>query len=174
MLKNLWLLPLLLWLNCSSTETWEDFTARAHESLSKKQEVLKNTYQLGQHERFDYDQETGLLVFSSNGQNLVVAKAQIVGTLSTKSNTWLWSWSNPSILESAKATLQKVKAFGHSRKYEEITQAKWVADEADGWTMTSVSSVILNAKGAYRVPDDHGFIYLVITDIKWAESAPQR
>ncbi|WP_428444106.1 hypothetical protein [Photobacterium sagamiensis] len=36
---------------------------------------------------------------------------------------------------------------------------KWKADEVDGWEMTSVTCLLLDAKGSYRTTSGNGFTY---------------
>jgi len=57
---------------------------------------------------------------------------------------------------------------GELHGLRELTTAKWKAAEKDGWAMTAVTARILQAKGAYRSPDDTGFLFVVFTSIRWA------
>ncbi len=155
--------------NSHANDDWADFVTIAHNSLSAKQDAIMDEYKIGEHERFDWDQENGTLVFSNDGIKAVIAKVQFVGSVSTKSNTWLWSWANSSVLNNVKDQMYKVKEFGQSKGFDALINDKWSADEVDGWEMTSITSYILNAKGAYRTADKTGFTYMVITDIYWVE-----
>ncbi|HEX5702146.1 MAG TPA: hypothetical protein VFX97_02880 [Pyrinomonadaceae bacterium] len=149
--------------------TEAEFNQFEHESteyLKAQQGILREQYSLGGYERWDYNQETGEFIFSDKGVAKLIADFQVVGTLSTISNTWLWSWANPSILESVKTDILVVKQFGEEHNLEELTQEKWNADELDGWAMTSVSAKLLNAKGAYRCPDDKGFTFIIFTNLR--------
>lgn len=151
--------------------TEEEFGQFEHESaeyLKAQQDILGDQYALGGYERWDYDQGTGQFIFSDKGVPKLIADFQVVGTLSTVTNTWLWSWANPSILESVKTDIHVVKQFGEEHDLEELTQEKWDAKELDGWAMTNVSARLLNAKGAYRCPDDNGFTFVIFTDVRRA------
>ena len=155
--------------SANTSEDWVDVVTTAHNSLSEKQEAIMAEYKIGEHERFDWDQENGTLVFSNNGKPAVVAKVQFVGSISTKSDTWLWSWANQTILNNVKDQMHKVREFGISKNYEALVNEKWPGDEVDGWEMTSITSYILGAKGAYRTSGESGFTYMVITDIQWVK-----
>ncbi|HCG5296775.1 TPA: hypothetical protein NJZ52_004541, partial [Vibrio parahaemolyticus] len=89
-------------------------------------------------------------------------------SISTTSNTWLWSWANSYIYDNVKDQMHIVREFGESKGYEALIIDKWEADEIDGWEMTSVTSYLLEAKGAYRTTGETGFTYMVITEISWA------
>ncbi|EPI4820816.1 DUF6882 domain-containing protein [Vibrio alginolyticus] len=154
--------------NANANISWEDFVIEAHTALTEKQSKLMSEFKLGEHERFDWDQESGTLIFSNDGKVAVIAKVQFVGSISTTSNTWLWSWANSYIYDNVKDQMHIVREFGESKGYEALIIDKWEADEIDGWEMTSVTSYLLEAKGAYRTTGETGFTYMVITDISWA------
>ena len=151
--------------------TDDEFTHLIDESTSYLKQGIascQTEFSLGAYERFDWYQETGELIWSDGGVPKVVAKVQFVGSISKKSNTWLWSWANPTILEEVKKDLHAVKAFGEKHQIDRLTTAKWPADEVDGWEMTSVAAKLCGAKGAYRAPDSNGFTFVIFTDISWA------
>jgi hypothetical protein len=91
-----------------------------------------------------------------------------VGSISKVSGTWLWAWANASVLPNMKEQIEDVRRFGELHGLRELTTPKWNATEADGWAMTAVTAKLLQAKGAYRSPDQTGFSFFVFTDIWWA------
>jgi len=151
-------------------EKWIAQVTESHNYLTERQDALMAEYKLGEHKRFDWDQDAGSLIFSNDGVVGVIAKVQFVGSISTKSNTWLWSWANSSVQDNVKDQMHIIKGFGEKSGYDALTTEKWEGDEVDGWEMTSVTAQLLNAKGAYRTASDNGFTYMVITEIKWANN----
>lgn len=149
--------------------SWKKFVIAAHNYLSKRQKTLISEYKIGEYERFDWDQEKGTLVFSDNDQAVVRAKVQFVGSLSTKTKTWIWSWANETILENAKDRIHTIKEHGEENRYKQLVKNTWYGNESDGWDMTSITAYLLKAKGAYRISADTGFTYMVITDINWVK-----
>ncbi|WP_432472929.1 DUF6882 domain-containing protein [Amphritea sp. HPY] len=149
-------------------EEWNNFLHEAYLRLSKKQESLMQEYNLSDHKRFNWDQESGSLIFSSDGDPTVIAQVQFVGSVSTQSDTWLWSWANTTVLDNVKNQMHRVREYGDAHGYSALTADQWSADEIDGWEMTSVTARILKARGAYRTRTDNGFTYMVITEIRWA------
>ena len=133
--------------------------------LNTRQDALRSEFDLGSFKKYDWHQDTGQLIFSRDDRMQLVADFQFVGGVSTRSDTWLWSWANPSILEPVKQRLRRVRAFGEEHRYLKLACARWPAREADGWDMTAVAAYLLQASGAYRSPSDYGFSFLVITDI---------
>ena len=137
--------------------------------LNVRIERCRQDYKIGEYARYDYDQEKAELVWSDEGIPKVIAKIQFVGSISTKSNTWLWSWENPSVLDNLKKDIVRIRSFGETHGIEKLTNAKWIADEFDGWEMTSIAAKLLEARGAYRAPSSNGFTFMIITEISWAK-----
>ena len=135
--------------------------------LQKRQAHLDQHYGLGRFERYDWDQDTRRIVFSNEGQaQRLVADIVFVGSVSKRSNTWLWSWANPSVDKGLSAPLRKVRDFGAKESLKKLQQAKWSADEVDGWEMTSISAYVLKAEGAYRTGDENGFTYMLLFNVR--------
>ena len=151
------------------TDEFVDLVTRAHEYLTARQDVLREEFRLGSWKRWHWDQDTGLLVFSDDQAPRVVAEVQFVGSVSTASGTWLWAWANPSIDPALSRSLAEVRAIGEQQGLAQLTTAKWEATEVDGWEMTSITAYVLQAKGGFRAPDDHGCLYMVMSSIAWAQ-----
>jgi hypothetical protein len=137
--------------------------------LQARQIEIEAQYRLGSYPRYDWYQDPAELVFSDRGKPIVIADIQFVGSVSTRSESWMWSWANASLLESAKSKMRQVRTYGDTHSLLKLASAYWNADEADGWEMTAVSTFLLKAKGAYRSPDERGFTFMVMTDIRWAQ-----
>jgi len=149
-------------------EAWNAFSVECCEFIHERQESLLAEYEIGKHKRWDWDQDTGELIFSNKGVPAVVASIEFVGSISTMSNTWLWSWANFGLTENVRSLITKVRDFGKEKGYPRLTTPKWSAEEADGWEMTTMAAYVLDARGLYRTPGDNGFTFLAITDIRHA------
>jgi hypothetical protein len=157
-------------LQSEEIEAWETFLASCCEELSEKQDDLWARFDLSVHPRWDVNQTTGQLIFSNDGVPKVIADVQYVGSISTISGTWLWSWANFSILETVKGSILQVCDFGYENHFPHLTIPKWYAGEEDGWHMAAIAAHLLNGKGVYRTPKETGFTFLLITDIRWADA----
>ena len=144
----------------------EEFEQFKHESFEYlRRRGGSSRVRLGGYERWDYDQDTGEFIFSDGGVPKVGADFQVVGSISTISDTWLWSWANPSILDDRRKDMHRVRSFGEEHGLSELTEERWPADEDAGWAMTNLAARILGARGAYRCPVDNGFLFLIFTDV---------
>ena len=149
-------------------DSYEKFLEEARAEFESRAIRLNEEYKLANYS-WHLDQGTGKLTFSKDGVTKVIADAQIVGSYSTYSHTWMWSWANTSIIEEMKKDVGKVKEYGESHRYKDLSTAKWECDEDYAATMTAAAGYLLKSKGAYRGPIEDGYVYILITDIKWVD-----
>lgn len=147
---------------------FEELSEESYEYLHAKQTEAQERFHLGNYERYDWDQQKMQIIWSDDGVPKVVADIQFVGSISTKSDTWLWSWANATVLGRLSKDMAAVRKFGRTHGFEKLTKEKWPAGEVDGWEMTAVAAKILEAKGAYRSPGDDGYTFMIFTDIQFA------
>lgn len=150
-------------------EAFDHLLSDAVAYLEERQCELRERFRIDGYERFDWNQDSGYLVFSDQGQAKVVADIQFVGSVSTRSDTWLWAWANNSYLEPVRARTREVRQYGEEHRFLKLASAYWSATEVDGWEMTAVSAFLLGARGGYRSPSERGFTFMIITDIRWAQ-----
>jgi hypothetical protein len=134
--------------------TFGELSKEAYRYLNGQQEICETKHLLSLHERWFYDQETGLIIFYNDDKVYLRIKFEAVGTISLISNTWLWSWDNSTTLENTRTDILQVKKFGERNEFDKLVKAKWDADMYDGWEMTTISAYLLKAKGAYRALND--------------------
>lgn len=147
-------------------ESFKELIEISYDYLNAQQDSCKTKYDLGSYERWDYNQETGLIEFSDNGIIKIRIKYEEVGSISTTSNTWLWAWGNESLLPQVKSEIGKLKEFGIQNKYRQLVKPKWNGDEYDGWAMTAIAAKIMKAKGAYRIPTDNLYSFIIFKEIE--------
>ena len=149
-------------------EAFRQLLSDAAAYLRARQEQLGSRYNLAGYARYHWRPETGQLIFSDDGRARVVADVQFVGSVSTRNNTWLWSWANQSILESVRQRVREVRAYGDAHGYLKLAAACWSARQADGWEMSAITAYLIGAAGAHRSSDDRGSSFVVLTDVHWA------
>jgi len=145
---------------------WDRLLQDAHAYLSIQQDRLRRDFDLNGWKKYHYDQETGLIKFSTNGEVGFVADIQVVGSTSTKSGTWLWSWDNPSIEPRVQTLSLEVKKYGQVNGFKRLVEPKWIGDENDGWEMTVVAAFLSQADGGYRFPGENGALFLVLQNAR--------
>jgi len=142
---------------------------KSREYLLGQQEMITKQYGLGDYERMDYEQDTGIMIFTVKGGRKVIMSFQVVGSISDRSNTWMWSWDNPYLLENVTEGMFKVKEYGEKNGLEKLVNPRWPGNDDDGWEMTAIATWVLKAKGAFSFLSDEMLVFVVFKDIKWSE-----
>lgn len=146
---------------------FEDFAEQATAYLKAANERNNRLFGIGDYERYDYDLFKNEIWWSDCDAPKVRGKVTIVGSISTKSDTWLWSWANPHFDDVERGPIHLVREFGEKESIAKLTDEKWPADEVDGWEMTSISSRLLEVQGAYRSPNESGGLFLLYDGLEF-------
>ena len=104
-----------------------ELSKKSYDYLNTQQEIANNLYKIDKYQNWFYDQYTGELTFSDNGIKKVIIGYEEVGSLSYKSNTWLWAWGNPHLEEKVKTEIGLLKEYGNKRNFKKLTEPKWKA-----------------------------------------------
>jgi len=150
------------------SDTFENLVHEGHEYLTRCQQSLEEEFRISHWPRYDWSQDAGQLIFSEDSVRKVIASIEFVGSISTKTDTWLWAWGNDSLDQERTRLIRRVRTYGETNGIKPLVTANWHAHEVDGWDMTSIAAYLLNAKGAYRTPQDSGFTFMVLTNVQWA------
>lgn len=149
-------------------DNWDAFIHAAIKDLKAKQERLTADYGLSRHERFDWSQATGQLVFSNAGTPAVIADFEFIGSTGKASGTWLWSWANTSHLPRMRKSAGTMQELGELLDFRKLTTPLWKADEVDGWEMAAATASLLCSPGVYRSASERGTSFLLIKRIRHA------
>lgn len=155
-------------LSGEALESWVDTVSECHDELSVKHQQLEVDFSLSKYARWDYDQARNLLIFSNDGLPSVFADIEFIGSISTISNTWLWSWANFHNLANVRTRIKSVRAFGEEYGFPKLTVPKWSGEQIDGWEVSGIATRVLGAHGVYRVPTENGFLFMAIMNIEIA------
>ena len=98
-----------------------------------------------------FDGKTGLLSFTFGGIGVSYA-AQVVGSWSEKTQTFLWSWANSCVPPELAQAAEKVKAVGEERGCPLLTERKLDCDENLAMSLASAVSVMTDLPICYRAP----------------------
>ena len=142
------------------------FVEECKRELQPKMEAAIAKWRLDSFKRYDLDQTKGTLVFADDAGHKVSCTVQVVGTFSTESQTWLWSWASPWVTAPLKQDSEVVRQFGRTNGVEKFTTDKWSATEADAWAMTAVTARLAGAESAYRLPNRGVYIFMLIKAVE--------
>lgn len=125
----------------------------------------QNVWHFGEAQRWDFFQDTGELIFTFPDR-IVRAPAQIIGTFSGSSQTWMWSWANSSIENALTRDASRVRAYGEEHGLRRLTEAQWSGDEQHAWMMTALACRLCEANGAYRGPAGSTFVFFTFGEVQ--------
>lgn len=151
---------------------YNEFVADCFIELTKKQEELKEKYDLNSYSNWFYDQASGILTFSVEGRELNFRYYE-VGIYSKVSKTWKWSWDNEHTLKKVKKETEVVKQFGSEQGYEKLIQGLLDSSEEEGWDFTSIATRLLNGIGSYRAKTEKHLIFMVLYELIDNEAAKE-
>jgi hypothetical protein len=104
---------------------------------------------LGEADRWDLDQRTGLITWSFPDRT-ATARAQILGSHNPSAGSWLWAWANTSILPDMGRDSLVVREWAEKHGQHALAQPKIAADEEAAATIIALAVRITRAKGVYR------------------------
>jgi hypothetical protein len=149
-----------------------ELLSAAHAYTTERQDVLRTNYGLASMPHAHLNEATGQLIFSDQSHTpRVLANVQVVGSVNTTDRTWLWSWANPDVDPTLCKDIREVQLLGETRGIEQLSTPFWEGDAVDGWEVTSISTYVLQAEGAYRAAAPEGFTYFVLTSVEWLPEA---
>ncbi len=146
---------------------FEDLVAQSTDYMRAQNEKNNRLFGIGDYARYEYDLFRSVIWWSDEKEPKVRAKVTVVGSTSTKSDTWMWAWANPHFGDIEIGLIEKVKEFGERESIQKLVEKKWDADEIDGWEMTSISGRLLESQGAYKSPGTNGSLFLLYDGLEF-------
>ena len=151
-----------------SEREFEALLRAGMDELNLKTQAHQSGWRLGQEESWQFDQESGELVFTFPDV-VVSAPAQIIGSYDKPEGAWMWAWANVSIADALKADSQQVRDFGEQHGIERLTRPKWPGTRTDCWFMTALAFYLCGCEGAYRGPAGGTFVYLTFRSLRFSK-----
>lgn len=133
--------------------------------LRLKQEVNSSVWGLGSTERWDADLEQGIIFFTGNDGIIVSAPVQVIGTLNTNDETWLWGWDHPSVKEPLAHAARLCRDFGQRNGLRRFIERKIACSESEAWEQTAVALHLSEGAGAYRGPAGSTLVFMTFGEI---------
>ena len=146
---------------------FEKLIEQSAEYLRACNERASRQFGIGDYARYEYDLFQNEIWWSDTSGPKVRGKLTIVGSFSSKSETWLWAWANPHFKDVEIGPIDRVREFGEREELAKLTESKWDADEVDGWEMTSISGRLLEAQGAYRSLSESGGLFMLYDHLEF-------
>ncbi|MDI3319631.1 DUF6882 domain-containing protein [Pinibacter soli] len=142
---------------------YDEYAHNCIHEIHDLQSNFRKDFHIDDWENWFYDQASGLFTFSTGDEEINFRYCD-VGSFSTKSNTWKWSWDNDHILAKVKEQTLAVKEFGETMTYEKLTTGCFNSTKEEGWEFTSITAKILEGIGVYRPVSEHLMLFMVILE----------
>lgn len=135
-------------------------------STDAAQRALDARMHLLSYPEWSLDPDAFTLRFHGGDAPTLISPVSLVGSFSTETNSWMWSWENEELAGQAIGDVWRLRAFGEARGISRLADGYWPADEEDGWDMTSVAAYLLGAQGIYRAPMGHQMWFMLMHDVR--------
>jgi hypothetical protein len=116
--------------------------------------------------KWNFDDEASTLTFSDPASPTVIADVRLVGSYSTKSNTFQWAWETFDEDAHDARDISRLRVFGEVRGISKLTTANWKCEEAEGWEMVSVAGYVLGTEALYRAPFEHTQWFMLLSNLR--------
>lgn len=118
--------------------------------------------------RWNFDDAARTLTFSDPASPTVIADVRLVGSYSTRSNTFQWAWKTFDEDPPEAHDVSQLRVFGDVRGISKLTAANWACDDIEGWAMASIAGYLLGAEALYRAPIKHAQWYMLLSNLRHA------
>ena len=146
------------------TDSWSELVAMSLMEMEQKQNALPPSDPADQ---WHADQDSGTFTMTnSSGSVVATARLQFVGTYSTISQSWLWSWANRSIDRVNRSMLEELREFGHRHGWGRLTNERVPCSEQEAIHLWAVAVHATGAPAWYRIQlSPTSITYLALFDL---------
>ncbi|WP_330262298.1 DUF6882 domain-containing protein [Streptomyces griseorubiginosus] len=114
---------------------------------------------LGSADRWDLDQTTGVISWTFPDKT-ATAPAQILGSFSPGSGSWLWAWANKSILPDMSRDARSFRDWAEANGHAALAQPKVSADAQSASTLVALAVRVTGAAGYYKGPGSNSSVII--------------
>jgi hypothetical protein len=115
--------------------------------------------------KWNFD-EASTVAFSDPASPTIIADVRLVGSYSTKSNTFQWAWETFDDDSHRARDVSRLRVFGGVRGISKLITANWKCDGGEGWEMASVAGYVLGADALYRAPFEHTQWFMLLSNLR--------
>jgi hypothetical protein len=148
-----------------SPAEFDAFESKCGVELEDKQSELAKSFGLGTWPTWNFSGDSGLLTFhDQTGVVRVKCRAIVVGSFSTRGESWNWAWANESYPVRVREEATVLRGLAWHTGMEIFDQAAFYCDEEMAWSVAAMSVHHLRALGCYRAPASKTWIFLAIME----------
>ena len=119
---------------------------------------------LGTAERWDLDQTMAVIRWTFPDKT-AEAPAQILGSYSPRSGSWLWAWANDSLRPATRTASEAARDWGAANGQALLTRPRLEVTEEQADEITAIAFRVTMATGFYRAPTGSGVVYVTFGQV---------
>jgi len=152
----------------------DKFLAEACDEYEEKQRAFEKQWRFDSIREWGFDQDNGILSLSLEDGSYVEASAQIIGSYSSKDDTWEWAWNNPCADDRMAEHSRMIKELGKclGLDYLQESPIDVPAEAVEKGHLGYFCAIALKATGAAGVFDgpynESLRIFYTLNDLRWA------
>jgi hypothetical protein len=140
----------------------------AHQWCTRQKVEANRRWDFEQKQCWFYDSDARVMRFYDEAGGIsVLADVIVVGSFSTKSNTWAWAWGNRAYDAAAQRRVDPVRVFGEVRGIRTLAEAHWPGEEVDAWEVAQIAAYLLGAEAVYRAPYPNLYVFMLLRRFRW-------
>lgn len=145
---------------------FDRFMADCVARLQHKQDALQASHGLSRHERWHFDEHTGVLSFLDAGGEASLRFATTpIGTFSSTQETWKWAWANGHVHLPLRQRAEALKNLAGRTDYQcFIDEDAFAVDAGMAWELAAAGVEQLGALGCYRAPHRETWLFLALDE----------
>lgn len=148
---------------------WGQLTERAMEALRMQSSTHDQMWGFAS-AAWNFDMDSGTIVFESEKGYIATAPMQIVGTYDTVNQDWLWGWDHPSVPPQLAEHAKLACAYGQKQGHDMLTTRKLSITEDQCWELAAVASLLAEAQGVYRCPSEPTLVFVTFGKVQLSQS----
>lgn len=145
-----------------TNEQFDNYLDECYEKLESKQQKFLESYEIDRFDEYWYDQEHGILQFKIDNQVKLEFNVVFIGSWSSLSNSWMWSWANESMIDSARSESVFLKGLQNKTGSEVFANPFFECDEEMAYELTAFAVDYSNAIGMYMSPDESSSLFMAV------------
>jgi hypothetical protein len=142
------------------------------DGLKLQTETHQRIWGIGESDRWNVDQDEGLIWWTFSDGKVASASVQIIGTYNRDDGSFLWAWDHPSIDPALRKHAMLVQSFGEEHQIDKLTTRTVYVTESEAWEFVALANRLADANGGYRADAGGPLIFMTYGEIKLEKQAP--
>lgn len=151
--------------------SFETLHEKAFLHSQELQKIFDKNWRTNQIERFDADLVQKRICWTLKDGKVIEAPANLIGTWSAKSETFLWGWDHPSCPPADNSAAKAVLSYAEKHEIVELKLRKIEVNEDDAFQVATIGVFLGGLDGIYAAPGSNGSrLFIGFGEVKFSNS----